>query len=89
MPGDGGDGLFTISPTANNPLLLLLPSPMASHKVKIAARLRPRLDGEVVDDNIKVFHNGDTSTGSTNSTSGGSHISVVNPRDTTQVFKFP
>ncbi|KAJ2912993.1 hypothetical protein MD484_g7419, partial [Candolleomyces efflorescens] len=62
---------------------------MASHKVKIAARLRPRLDGEVVDDNIKVFHNGDSSTGSASSTSGGSYISVVNPRDTTQVFKFP
>ncbi|RXW20557.1 hypothetical protein EST38_g5299 [Candolleomyces aberdarensis] len=62
---------------------------MASHKVKIAARLRPRLDGEVVDDNIKVFHNSDASTGSTNSTSGASYISVVNPRDTTQVFKFP
>jgi kinesin family protein 22 len=61
----------------------------ATHKVKIAARLRPRLDGEIIDDQIQVNHNSDTSGGSTSSTAGGSYISVTNPRDQSQVFKFP
>lgn len=58
---------------------------MASHRIKIAARLRPALAGEVTDDNIVVHHASDDSSGSTK----GSYISVVNPRDVTQVFKFP
>ncbi|KAG6853357.1 hypothetical protein C0991_005031 [Blastosporella zonata] len=53
---------------------------MASSKIKIAARLRPRLDGEIVDDSVKIMHD----TGAS-----GSVISVVNPRDPSQVFKFP
>ncbi|TFK19328.1 kinesin-domain-containing protein [Coprinopsis marcescibilis] len=55
-----------------------------THKVKIAARLRPRLDGEIVDENIKVVHGADSSAGG-----AGSTISVTNPRDLSQVFKFP
>ncbi|KXN84644.1 Kinesin-like protein KIF22 [Leucoagaricus sp. SymC.cos] len=58
---------------------------MASHKTKIAARLRPPLPGEITDDNIAVHHSSDNSADSTQ----GSYISVVNPRDVTQVFKFP
>jgi kinesin family member 22 len=68
-----------------------------SHKVKIAARLRPRLPGmrpalptlplaltksigEVDDGGLQVIHANDGT---------GSHISVPNPRDVSQVFKFP
>ncbi|PPQ74075.1 hypothetical protein CVT24_012945 [Panaeolus cyanescens] len=60
----------------------------ATHKVKIAARLRPKIQGEIDDDSIKVVHASDNSGGSTSS-SGGSFISVPNPRDPTQIFKFP
>ncbi|KAH6896223.1 microtubule motor [Coprinopsis sp. MPI-PUGE-AT-0042] len=67
---------------------------MAS-KVRIAARLRPRLDGEITDDQLKVIHSTDNSAGSS---SGGrdskdgkdrdaSYIAVTNPRDPSQVFK--
>uniref|UniRef100_A0A8H8CJ53 Kinesin-like protein n=1 Tax=Psilocybe cubensis TaxID=181762 RepID=A0A8H8CJ53_PSICU len=62
---------------------------MASHKVKIAARLRPRLDGELDDDSIKVVHQSNNTGGSSSSSGGSSFISVANPRDPTQVFKFP
>ncbi|KAJ3566458.1 hypothetical protein NP233_g6991 [Leucocoprinus birnbaumii] len=58
---------------------------MASHRIKIAARLRPSLPGEITDDDIAVHHPSDDSSDST----GGSYISVVNPRDITQIFKFP
>ncbi|PPQ86673.1 hypothetical protein CVT25_006748 [Psilocybe cyanescens] len=60
-----------------------------SHKVKIAARLRPRLDGELDDDSVKIVHQSNNSGGSSISTGGGSFISVANPRDPTQLFKFP
>lgn len=53
---------------------------MASHKVRIAARLRPRIEGEVDDQAIQVHRSEDA---------GLSHITVPNPRDPTQVFKFP
>ncbi|KAF8623194.1 hypothetical protein AX17_007517 [Amanita inopinata Kibby_2008] len=53
----------------------------SAHKVRIAARLRPKIQGEVNDDLVQVHRSEDgTST---------SCITVVNPRDTTQVFKFP
>ncbi|KAF5356926.1 hypothetical protein D9756_006391 [Leucocoprinus leucothites] len=58
---------------------------MASHRIKIAARLRPSLPGEITDDDIAVHHPSNDSTDST----VGSYISVVNPRDITQIFKFP
>ena len=59
-------------------------------KIKIAARLRPLIQGEIDDDSVKVIHPSDNTTGSSSSTlSGTSFISVANPRDPTQVFKFP
>ncbi|KAF9225788.1 kinesin-domain-containing protein [Gyrodon lividus] len=52
---------------------------MTSHKIKIAARLRPRLENELDDEGIQMTH-----------TPGGpSCISVPNPRDLSQVFNFP
>ncbi|KAI9569943.1 P-loop containing nucleoside triphosphate hydrolase protein [Boletus coccyginus] len=52
---------------------------MASHKIKIAARLRPRLQNELDDEGIQIIH-----------TPGGpSYINVPNPRDLSQVFNFP
>ncbi|KDR80423.1 hypothetical protein GALMADRAFT_242858, partial [Galerina marginata CBS 339.88] len=59
------------------------------HKVKIAARLRPKIEGELDDDSVKVIHPSNNSGGSSSSTSGGSFISVANPRDPSQIFKFP
>lgn len=50
-----------------------------SYKVKIAARLRPLIQGEQVDDGVQIVH-GDN---------GISSISVPNPRDPSQIFKFP
>ncbi|KAG9313403.1 P-loop containing nucleoside triphosphate hydrolase protein [Chiua virens] len=52
---------------------------MASHKIKIAARLRPRLENELDDEGIQITHTPD----------GPSYISVPNPRDLSQVFNFP
>lgn len=60
-----------------------LPS-MASHRIKIAARLRPPLSGEITDRDIAVHHSSDESIDSVD----GSYISVVNPRDASQIFKF-
>lgn len=60
---------------------------MATSKIKIAARLRPKIPGEMDDDSVKVCHDWDGA--STSSNGGGSFISVTNPRDTSQVFKFP
>ena len=57
---------------------------MASHRIKIAARLRPSLPGEITDHDIAVHHSSDKSTDSVD----GSYISVANPRDASQVFKF-
>ncbi|KAF5310938.1 hypothetical protein D9619_008254 [Psilocybe cf. subviscida] len=54
--------------------------------VKIAARLRPRLDGELDDDSVKIVHSSNNTGGSS---SGSSFISVANPRDPSQIFKFP
>ena len=52
---------------------------MTSHKIKIAARLRPRLDTELDDGGVQIIH-----------TPGGpSCINVPNPRDLSQVFNFP
>ena len=50
-----------------------------SYKVKIAARLRPPITGEINDEGVQVQHGDD----------GISCISVPNPRDHSQIFKFP
>ncbi|THG95584.1 hypothetical protein EW026_g6088 [Hermanssonia centrifuga] len=50
-----------------------------AYKVKIAARLRPPIYGEINDDGVQVVHNDDDI----------SFISVPNPRDASQIFKFP
>ncbi|KAJ6583010.1 kinesin-like protein [Mycena vulgaris] len=74
----------------------------ATAKVKIAARLRPRLPGEPLDDAVRIVH-GDSSSTSTSipntsgpntsagsaSTTSGTFISVANPRDPSQIFRFP
>ncbi|KAF7763860.1 hypothetical protein Agabi119p4_8397 [Agaricus bisporus var. burnettii] len=57
-----------------------------AHSIKIAARLRPALPGEITDDNISIQL---ASNESTDSAMKSSHISVLNPRDITQIFKFP
>jgi len=57
---------------------------MASHRIKIAARLRPPLPGEITDHDIVVHHSSDESIDSVD----GSYISVANPRDASQIFKF-
>ncbi|EPQ52051.1 kinesin-domain-containing protein [Gloeophyllum trabeum ATCC 11539] len=49
-----------------------------AHKVKIAARLRPRIGAELEDDSIQVVNE-----------DGGSCICVVNPRDPNSYFRFP
>lgn len=52
---------------------------MVSHKIKIAARLRPRLENELDDGGIQITHTpGDSS-----------YITVLNPRDLSQIFNFP
>ncbi|KAF5375666.1 hypothetical protein D9615_009354 [Tricholomella constricta] len=61
---------------------------MATAKIKIAARLRPRLSGELDDESVKVILASDE-TGGSSSSGSGSVISVTNPRDPSQVFKFP
>ncbi|KAL0068316.1 hypothetical protein AAF712_004703 [Marasmius tenuissimus] len=61
-----------------------------AHKVRIIARLRPRIEGEVDDGAIQVCHPADNSSSSTSfSTPGTSYISVPNPRDPTELFKYP
>ncbi|EKM57950.1 uncharacterized protein PHACADRAFT_193079 [Phanerochaete carnosa HHB-10118-sp] len=50
-----------------------------TYKIKIAARLRPPIPGELVDDGVQVERRDD----------GTSCVSVPNPRDLTQIFKFP
>ncbi|KAF8191738.1 kinesin-like protein, partial [Pholiota molesta] len=62
---------------------------MASAKVKIAARLRPRLEGELDDDSVQIVHPSNDSGGSSRSSSGTSFITVANPRDPREIFKFP
>ncbi|KAI0266563.1 P-loop containing nucleoside triphosphate hydrolase protein [Gloeopeniophorella convolvens] len=50
-----------------------------AHKIKIIARLRPPIPGELSDDGIRIVEADD----------GLSAICVNNPRDISQVFKFP
>ncbi|KAA1472399.1 kinesin-domain-containing protein [Dentipellis sp. KUC8613] len=50
-----------------------------SHKVKIAARLRPSIKGELLDEGVRVEPGDD----------GPSCVCVTNPRDNSQVFRFP
>ncbi|KAG2143088.1 P-loop containing nucleoside triphosphate hydrolase protein [Suillus clintonianus] len=52
-----------------------------THKIKIAARLRPRIEHEIDDQGIQITHDEDGE--------GPSWIRVPNPRDATQVFRFP
>lgn len=52
-----------------------------THKIKIAARLRPRIEHEIDDQGIQITHDEDGE--------GPSWICVPNPRDVTQVFRFP
>ena len=59
---------------------------MSAQKIKIIARVRPKLQGELDDDGLKIV-NGADSTG--DSSTGGSFVAVTNPRDPTQLFKFP
>ncbi|KAI0067006.1 kinesin-domain-containing protein [Artomyces pyxidatus] len=51
----------------------------SAHKVRIAARLRPPIAGELNDDGVRIVPSDD----------GLSAICVTNPRDPSQVFKFP
>ncbi|KAK2464524.1 hypothetical protein APHAL10511_003503 [Amanita phalloides] len=53
---------------------------MSTHKVRIAARLRPRIEGEIDDEAIQIQRSED---------GGMCYMIVPNPRDPTQVFKFP
>ncbi|KAF9528644.1 P-loop containing nucleoside triphosphate hydrolase protein [Crepidotus variabilis] len=62
---------------------------MSIHKVKIITRLRPRINGEIDDDSVQVVHASDNTSSSSSSTANTSFISVPNPRDPTQIFKFP
>ncbi|KAJ7665901.1 kinesin-like protein [Mycena polygramma] len=87
---------------------------MATSKVKIAARLRPRLPNELHDNGVRVCHgepanasysgSGEASTSSnahsganaSSSSSGSANaggsftgIAVANPRDASQIFRFP
>jgi kinesin family protein 22 len=66
---------------------------MSGQKVKIAARLRPRLPQEIDDGAVEVIHASDSevslSDGNTGKNRSGSFIAVPNPRDPTQIFKFP
>lgn len=50
-----------------------------SYRVKIAARLRPPITGEINDEGVQVQLG----------ENGVSYICVPNPRDVSQVFKFP
>lgn len=52
-----------------------------THKIKIAARLRPRIEHEIDDQGIQITHDEDEE--------GPSWICVPNPRDVNQVFRFP
>lgn len=54
-----------------------------AHRVKIAARLRPRLQGELHDEGVWIVRSEDLSGGA------ASAICVTNPRDQSQVFRFP
>ncbi|KAJ6557848.1 P-loop containing nucleoside triphosphate hydrolase protein [Mycena capillaripes] len=91
---------------------------MATSKVKIAARLRPRLSGEPQDDGVRVCHGESANASCSSSSTGGANISlnannstgsgsdanasssssgsgcftgiaVANPRDASQIFRFP
>jgi hypothetical protein len=94
---------------------------MATSKVRIAARLRPRLPNELHDDGVRVCHGEPANASCSNSNTGGANtslnpnnsaslaganasnsssgsasssgsftgIAVANPRDASQVFRFP
>ena len=62
---------------------------MSTQKIKIISRLRPRIQGELDDNSVKIVHALDDTGDSSASTKGGSFVTVPNPRDTTQIFKFP
>lgn len=62
---------------------------MTSQKIKIITRLRPKIQGELDDDSVKIVHASDDTGDTSTSTRGGSFVKVPNPRDSTQIFKFP
>jgi len=62
---------------------------MSAQKIKIIARVRPKLQGELDDDGLKIVNGTDNTGDSSTSTTGGSFVTVTNPRDPTQIFKFP
>ncbi|KAF7426431.1 hypothetical protein PC9H_008799 [Pleurotus ostreatus] len=57
-----------------------------SQKIRIIARLRPRLGTEPDDGCVQVIRNSNAVASGSNA--GTSSINIVNPRDTSQVFKF-
>ena len=78
-----------ISTTTKEAGLACFSTTMATHKVKISASLQPRLKSDIDNDSVKIVHRSNDSGGSSSPTSGGSFIMVANPRDPTQIFKFP
>ena len=65
----------------------ITPPSMSTHKVKIIARLRPKIHGELDDDSVKIIHTSDNN--GDRLAASGSFVTVPNPRDPTQIFKFP
>ncbi|CAA7268260.1 unnamed protein product [Cyclocybe aegerita] len=47
------------------------------------------IQGELDDDSIRIVHSSNDTGGSSSSLTSGSFITVPNPRDPTQIFKFP
>src|SRR5258708_39018632 len=62
---------------------------MVTQRIKIISRLRPRIKGELDDNSVKIVHELDDSGESFATTKGGSFVTVPNPRDAIQIFKFP
>jgi len=59
---------------------------MSGQKIRIAARVRPLLKNELHDGSVEVQQ---SNSGESGSSDTGGCISVTNPRDTNQIFKFP
>ncbi|KAF7305126.1 Kinesin-like protein [Mycena kentingensis (nom. inval.)] len=65
-----------------------------SSKIKVVARLRPKLPNEPADDGIRVCHADDPADTSANASTGSNNgpftgVAVNNPRDPSQIFRFP
>ncbi|THH14574.1 hypothetical protein EW146_g5770 [Bondarzewia mesenterica] len=74
------DSIIGVEQSFESDVLFTYTTALMSHKIKIAARLRPRIKGELDDNGVRVVHAEDGSSSS---------ICVTNPRDLSQVFKFP